>query len=386
MVVCLTVLFSPEFCNHPDPALMVNANSSSTSQWKQPTGKTLLFLLWILAIALLPLLSVVSGQPIADYIRPAIAIGVTALISALVGTKVVPLLRQLKAGQVIQEDGPQSHLKKAGTPTMGGIFFVPVAVAIAIIGTRFNPDAIAVGLVTLAYMGIGWIDDWQILKYKSNKGLTPKQKLFLQVAIAVIFCVWSFFTQPAEITNVRILQFTLPLGLFFWFVATFALVAESNATNLTDGVDGLAAGTGAIAFIGLGALVVADNPALAFFCGAMAGGCIGFVHHNHNPARVFMGDTGSLALGGSLAAVGIMSSNLWGLLLISGIFLAESLSVIAQVSYYKATKGPDGVGKRLFKMAPIHHHLELSGWSETQIVGAFYLINALLAVIAVLTV
>jgi phospho-N-acetylmuramoyl-pentapeptide-transferase len=163
-------------------------------------------------------------------------------------------------------------------------------------------------------------------------------------------------------------------------------VAESNATNLTDGVDGLAAGTGAIAFVGLGALVVGENPALAFFCGAMAGGCIGFVHHNHNPARVFMGDTGSLALGGSLAAVGIMSGHLWGLLLISGIFLAESLSVIAQVSYYKATKGPDGVGKRLFKMAPIHHHLELSGWSETQIVGAFYLLNALLAVIAVVTV
>ena len=365
---------------------MVNAKSSPQSQWKQPSGKALLFLLWILSLALLPLLSLISGQPIADNIRPAIGLGITALVTALVGTKVVPLLRQLKAGQVIQEDGPQSHLKKAGTPTMGGIFFVPVAVAIAVIGTRFNADVIAVGLVTLAYMGIGWVDDWQILKYKSNKGLTPKQKLFLQVAIAVIFCVWLWFTQPADITNVRILQFTLPLGLLFWLVASFALVAESNATNLTDGVDGLAAGTGAIAFVGLGALVVGENPALAFFCAAMAGGCIGFVHHNHNPARVFMGDTGSLALGGSLAAVGIMAGNLWGLLLISGIFLAESLSVIAQVSYYKATKGPDGVGKRLFKMAPIHHHLELTGWSETQIVGAFYLINALLAIIAVVTV
>ncbi|MGA1623542.1 MAG: phospho-N-acetylmuramoyl-pentapeptide-transferase [Synechocystis sp.] len=322
----------------------------------------------------------------AGVVRPVIALGITALATALAGTQVVPLLRQLKAGQVIQEDGPQSHLKKAGTPTMGGIFFVPTAVAIAVVGTGFNPDVIAVALVTLAYMGIGWVDDWQILKYKSNKGLTPPQKLFLQVAIAVIFCLWLFFTQPGTITTVRILQFTVPLGFLFWFVASFALVAESNATNLTDGVDGLAAGTGAIAFVGLGALVIMDNPPLAVFCCAMAGGCIGFVHHNHNPARVFMGDTGSLALGGSLAAVGILSGNLWGLLLISGIFLAESLSVIAQVSYYKATKGPDGVGKRLFKMAPIHHHLELTGWSETQIVGAFYLINALLAVMAVLTV
>ena len=162
-------------------------------------------------------------------------------------------------------------------------------------------------------------------------------------------------------------------------------MAERNATNLTDGVDGLAAGTGAIAFVGLGLLVAKENPALAFFCCAMAGGCIGFVHHNHNPARVFMGDTGSLALGGSLAAVGIMTGNLWGLLLISGIFLAESLSVIAQVGYYKATKGPDGVGKRLLKMAPIHHHLELSGWTETQIVGSFYLINTLLAIVAMAT-
>ncbi|MEB3226995.1 MAG: phospho-N-acetylmuramoyl-pentapeptide-transferase, partial [Synechocystis sp.] len=197
---------------------MVNANSSPR-QWNQPSGKALLYLLWVLSLALVPLLSVINDQPIAGVVRPVIALGITALATALAGTQVVPLLRQLKAGQVIQEDGPQSHLKKAGTPTMGGIFFVPTAVAIAVVSTGFNPDVIAVALVTLAYMGIGWVDDWQILKYKSNKGLTPPQKLSLQVAIAVIFCLWLFFTQPGTSTTVRILQFTVPLGFLFWFVA-----------------------------------------------------------------------------------------------------------------------------------------------------------------------
>jgi phospho-N-acetylmuramoyl-pentapeptide-transferase len=150
-------------------------------------------------------------------------------------------------------------------------------------------------------------------------------------------------------------------------------------------VDGLAAGTAAIAFLGLGILVFSTSPELAIFCACLSGGCLGFIQHNRNPAQVFMGDTGSLALGGGLAAVGILSGNLWGLLLLSGIFLVESLSVIAQVGYYKLTKDADGQGKRLLKMAPLHHHLELSGWAETQIVGFFYGINALLALLAVWT-
>jgi phospho-N-acetylmuramoyl-pentapeptide-transferase len=177
----------------------------------------------------------------------------------------------------------------------------------------------------------------------------------------------------------------LPLGAFFWILAVFVLVAESNATNLTDGVDGLASGTGALAFLGLGIILATTTPELGIFCACMSGGCLGFVLHNRNPATVFMGDTGSLALGGSFAAVGILSGNLWGLFILSGIFFVESLSVIAQVSYYKATKGPDGKGKRLLKMAPLHHHLELSGWAETQIVGVFYLINTGLAVLAVIS-
>lgn len=311
-------------------------------------------------------------------------LGICAAIAAALGYAIVPLLRSLKAGQVIQEDGPQTHLKKAGTPTMGGIFFVPVAVVVAVVWSGFNREAIAVSFVTLAHMAIGWYDDWQILRQRSNKGISPRMKLTLQIGIAVFFCVWALLTQPATITNLVFPgNLILPLGLLFWPLAGFAMVAESNATNLTDGVDGLAAGTSAIAFLGLAALVAPTSIALAIFCACMSGGCLGFVVHNRNPAKVFMGDTGSLTLGAALAAVGILTNNLWGLLIVSGIFLLESLSVIAQVSYYKATKGPDGKGKRLLKMAPIHHHLELSGWSETQIVGAFYLINAGLSLLAV---
>lgn len=308
---------------------------------------------------------------------------ICAMGSGLLGYGVVPLLRWLKTGQFVQEDGPQTHLKKAGTPTMGGIFFIPVAVIVALIWSNFNSQVIAVSAVTLAYMGIGWIDDWQVLRQKSNKGISPRMKLILQIAVAVIFCIWMVLTQPATITQVILPgKLVISLGIGFWLLAGFVLVAESNATNLTDGVDGLAAGTGAIAFLGLGAITVSTSPELMLFCACISGGCLGFVLHNRNPARVFMGDTGSLALGGGLAAVGLLSGNLWELFLISGIFFVESLSVIAQVSYYKATKGPDGKGKRLLKMAPIHHHLELSGWSETQIVGVFYLINTGLVILA----
>jgi phospho-N-acetylmuramoyl-pentapeptide-transferase len=299
------------------------------------------------------------------------------------GYIVVPFLQKLKAGQVIQEDGPVAHLKKAGTPTMGGIFFVPTAVAIALIWGGFTPDLMAVSLVTLAYGAIGWLDDWQILRQKSNRGITPRQKLILQILVGVLFCLWLWQTQSESITNVHLpFNLIIPLGIFFWLLAGFIMVAESNATNLTDGVDGLAAGTGAIAFLGVAFLAMPHNPDLAILAVCLSGACLGFVLHNRNPASVFMGDTGSLALGGSIAAIGILSQNLWGLFIISGIFLIESLSVIAQVSYYKATKGADGKGKRLLKMAPIHHHLELSGWSETQIVGTFYLINTLLVIFA----
>ena len=232
---------------------------------------------------------------------------------------------------------------------------------------------------------IGWLDDWQILRRKSNKGISPKMKLALQVGFATLFCFWLLATQSATVTTVALpLGFAIPLGLLFWPLAIFVQVAESNATNLTDGVDGLMGGLGAIAFLGLGAYLAPTATELTTFCACMSGSCLGFVTHNRNPAKVFMGDTGALALGGALATVALLTNSLWVLLIISGIFLVETLSVIAQVSYYKATKNSEGVGKRLLKMAPLHHHLELSGWQETQVVGSFYLINAILVLITLL--
>ncbi|MBE9192658.1 phospho-N-acetylmuramoyl-pentapeptide-transferase [Gloeocapsopsis crepidinum LEGE 06123] len=305
---------------------------------------------------------------------------VCGLATAGIGYGVVPLLVSLKTGQVIREDGPQAHLKKAGTPTMGGVFFIPVALSFALVLSRIAPNVVAVCLLALGYAAIGWLDDWQILRRKSNKGISPQMKLVLQIGFAILFCLWLWWSQSSNTTTLILpFGYVLPLGLLFWLLAVFVMVAESNATNLTDGVDGLAGGTVAIAFLGLGTLVAPTHPELMIFCACMSGSCLGFLVHNRNPARVFMGDTGSLALGGALAAVGLLSNTLWALFILSGIFFVETLSVMAQVGYYKATKDPNGVGKRLFKMAPLHHHLELSGWSELQVVGVFYLINAILA-------
>ncbi len=310
-----------------------------------------------------------------------------AIATAGLGYWVIPMLVRLKTGQIIREDGPQAHLKKAGTPTMGGVFFVPVAIIFSILLSGAKAEVVAVAALTMGYALIGWLDDWQILRYKSNKGISPKMKLALQIGFAVLFCGWLAWSQPSNITSVALpFNFVLPLGLLFWLLAVFVLVAESNATNLTDGVDGLATGTSAIALLGLGILVEPNSLGLMTFCACMSGSCLGFLVHNRNPARVFMGDTGSLALGGAIASVALLTNTLWALFVLSGIFFVETLSVMAQVSYYKATKGEDGVGKRLFKMAPLHHHLELSGWSETQVVATFYGISVILALLCLVTV
>lgn len=347
-----------------------------------PSGTTLLALVGGgLSIAAL-MLDWTAGRGVGQMFSLSLPMWVCAGVAAALGYWVVPLLQALKMGQFIREDGPVAHLQKAGTPTMGGVFFVPVGLAGALLWSRFAPLVVAVSAMTLAYAAIGWVDDWQILRRKSNKGISPRMKLALQIGFAALFCLWMALTQPPSIATINLpFGLALPLGVLFWPLAGFVLVAESNATNLTDGVDGLAAGTGAIALLGLGAIVAPTSPNLMIFCACMTGSYLGFLVHNRNKASVFMGDTGSLALGGALGAVGLLSNNLWVLFILSGIFFVESLSVIAQVIYYKATKGPDGVGKRLFKMAPIHHHLELTGWTETQVVGVFYLINSLLALL-----
>jgi phospho-N-acetylmuramoyl-pentapeptide-transferase len=309
-----------------------------------------------------------------------------AVMSALLSGWGVPRLRQLKLGQVIRAEGPQAHLSKAGTPTMGGLLVVPVGVIIGALVAPSDARLPAVAAITLASMAIGAVDDWRSLTKHHNTGLTPRGKLLLQAISAVAFLAWAAFEQQMGGDIALPLGWVLPLGLLIWPLGLFVFLAESNATNLTDGLDGLAAGCGAIVFSGLGLQLMLrgheGDPALAGFCAAMAGCWLGFLLFNRHPARVFMGDTGSLAMGAALAAVALLSNSLWPLLLMGGVFLAESLSVIAQVWVFKATKNPaTGQGRRVLRMAPLHHHFELGGASEQQVVVGFWALSLILVVL-----
>ncbi len=309
-----------------------------------------------------------------------------AVVSALLSGWGVPRLRQLKLGQVIRAEGPQAHLSKAGTPTMGGLLVVPVGVIIGALVAPSDARLPAVAAITLASMAIGAVDDWRSLTKHHNTGLTPRGKLLLQAISAVAFLAWAAFEQQMGGDIALPLGWVLPLGLLIWPLGLFVFLAESNATNLTDGLDGLAAGCGAIVFSGLGLQLMLrgheGDPALAGFCAAMAGCWLGFLLFNRHPARVFMGDTGSLAMGAALAAVALLSNSLWPLLLMGGVFLAESLSVIVQVWVFKATKNPaTGQGRRVLRMAPLHHHFELGGASEQQVVVGFWALSLILVVL-----
>jgi phospho-N-acetylmuramoyl-pentapeptide-transferase len=314
---------------------------------------------------------------------------VAAGVSAAVTAWGVPRLRRLKLGQVIREEGPQAHHSKAGTPTMGGLLVVPVGVIVGGLISPADPRLLAVAAVTLAYMAVGAVDDWRSLTRRTNTGLSPRGKLLLQGGAAVLFLAWAAQGQwlaGASQGDVALpLGWVLPLGLLIWPLGLFVFLAESNATNLTDGLDGLAAGCGAVVFTGMGLQLMlrghGGDPALAAFCAAMAGCWLGFLAHNRNPARLFMGDTGSLAMGAALSGVALLSNSLWPLLVMGGVFLAESLSVIIQVWVFKATKGPDGQGRRVFRMAPLHHHLELGGLQEGQVVNRFWGASLLLVLL-----
>ena len=317
---------------------------------------------------------------------------VSTLLASLIAWLGIPRLRALKMGQVIREDGPQAHLSKGGTPTMGGLLVVPVGVIIgALVSVRNGQDMrlLAVAAVTLGFMLIGGIDDWRSLTRQTNTGLTPRGKLLLQAGIAALFLAIAGW--QGWISTTVALPFALQhqLGWLIWPLALFVFLAESNATNLTDGLDGLASGCGALVFTGLGLQLMlrgnSGDPVLAGFCMAMAGAWIGFLVHNRNPAKVFMGDTGSLAMGAALTAVALLSNSLWPLLVMGGVFLAESLSVIIQVWVFKATKDPaTGQGRRVLRMAPLHHHFELGGMAEQQVVRAFWLVTAGLVALGLL--
>ncbi|MFN7630253.1 MAG: phospho-N-acetylmuramoyl-pentapeptide-transferase [Cyanobacteriota bacterium] len=341
----------------------------------------------LLVVALLGACLLADTKLANSHLTPPLV--VSTLVSAGVAAWGVPRLRRLKMGQVIREDGPQGHLAKAGTPTMGGLLVVPVGVLVGGWTSPRDPRLLAVAAVTLAYMAIGAMDDWRSLTKRTNTGLTPRGKLILQSLAAFVFLVWVWWGgwlgggAPGDVGLP--LGWVLPLGLLIWPLGLFVFLAESNATNLTDGLDGLAAGCGAVVFTGMALQLMArghgGDPSLAAFCSAMAGCWLGFLSQNRHPAKVFMGDTGSLAMGAALTAVALLTNSLWPLLVMGGVFLAESLSVILQVWVFKATKGPDGQGKRIFRMAPLHHHFELGGLSEQAVVISFWATSLLLVLL-----
>lgn len=308
--------------------------------------------------------------------------GIALLLTAGLMPVFIPLLQRMKFGQSIREEGPESHMKKTGTPTMGGLVFL-ISIIVTALGVAVSMDLLVVELMILllvlfGYGLIGFLDDFIKVVLKRNLGLTSLQKLIAQIIIAVV----SFFLLGMiEFDTGLVIPFTsfsIELsGLYVLFII-FWLVGFSNAVNLTDGLDGLVAGTATIAFAAFGVLAIRqDEGAVALFTFTVAGALIGFLIFNKYPAKVFMGDTGSLALGGALAMVSILLKQELLLLLIGIVFVIETASVILQVGSFKLRK------KRIFKMSPIHHHFELSGWSEWKVVSVFWLVGLIAAVMAV---
>ncbi len=314
-------------------------------------------------------------------------------LTALLGKWLIPFLRRLKFGQTIREIGPAWHQNKQGTPTMGGIMFIigitiSVLVGLVLSGvingvdTTLQTTKIVGGVVMACVFGlVGFFDDYISIKKKRNLGLTEKQKLVLQFAIAGAYL---FSVYLAGGTSETIIPFigTIDLGVFYYILAAIIIVGMVNAVNFADGVDGLC---GTVTFFAalsfMMCALLTNNTGIVYVALALAGGCLGFLMWNFNPAKVFMGDTGSLFLGGMVCALAFGINMPILLLPVGIIYIAEILSVVIQVTYFKATKG-----KRLFKMSPLHHHYELSGWNEVKICVVFGIVTIIGGVIAVLSV
>lgn len=313
-----------------------------------------------------------------------ISIGIIMLISfilSVVITKVeIPVLKR-KAGQNIREDGPQSHLSKAGTPSMGGIAII-IAASLTTIGAAVmgKIDGLGCAIILLVFVGfglIGFFDDYLKVIKKNNLGLRAYQKFGLQTILSVILAVYlANYTEGSTSVYIPFADIYVNFGIWYIPFVVFVVLAMTNAVNLTDGLDGLASGV--TAFISLFFAVAGFTYGIvtgAYFCSAMCGACLGFLVFNRNPAKVFMGDTGSLALGGGLAAAAILMKLELLLPIVGLLYVIEALSVVLQVGYFKISGG-----KRIFKMAPIHHHFEKCGFSEVQVVAGFWIFAVLCCV------
>ncbi len=286
----------------------------------------------------------------------------------LTGPFFIPQLHRLKFGQSIREEGPKSHQAKSGTPTMGGIMIILGITLGTLAAAPFSAEILLALFVMLGHFVLGFLDDYLKVVRKQNLGLKARQKLAGQILIAVV--VMYIGTQELGIDTsiwIPIMNETVDIGAAYYALVLFVLVGTSNAVNLTDGLDGLASGTMAISASAYAVVcVLTGHPDLAVFCVAVVGACIAFLRFNAHPAKVFMGDTGSLALGGAFAAMGILTHTELLLPVIGLVFVCETLSVILQVISFQTT------GKRIFRMSPLHHHFELGGWSETKVVFVFW--------------
>ncbi|GAB6170360.1 phospho-N-acetylmuramoyl-pentapeptide-transferase [Clostridium carnis] len=318
------------------------------------------------------------GDKVIDIITSNLVIALVFgfIIALILGPITIPVLRRLKFGQNIRKEGPQSHLKKAGTPTMGGVMFI-LATAIVMIAMRYKvSDEAMIALYSLIAFGfIGFLDDMLKIIKKENEGLKAWQKMALLVVFSCVIAIYGYVNLG---TNLKIpfIGTSIPLGILYIPFVVVYYAAVTNAVNLTDGLDGLASTVTVLVltFFGVVAFIM-KHESIAVFSIALAGTLLGFLKYNAYPARVFMGDTGSLAIGGAIATIALVLELPLLLVIVGGIYVIETLSVILQVSSYKLR------GKRLFKMAPIHHHFEQVGWSETKIVTVFSVITVLLCFI-----
>lgn len=333
--------------------------------------------------------------------RAAYATVTALLLSFVLGPWVIRKLRELKAGQMIREEGPQSHQRKAGTPTMGGVLIIAAIVVPTLLWADLEEPFIQMVLVATVWMGgLGFLDDYLKVVKRRSRGLIGAQKIVGQVLFGVILGAWLYVTPVhGEYTTMTAVPFFKSLFLDFgWLYIPFIIIVvlgSTNAVNLTDGLDGLAIGLSGIAAAAFAAFAYVIGRAdwsqylqipylpgsgeLTIYCAALLGAALGFLWFNAHPAQVFMGDTGSLALGGAFGTLAILLKIEFVLVLVGGVFVLEALSVIIQVASFKLR------GKRVFKMSPLHHHFELSGWAEDTIVLRFYILGILCALLAAST-
>lgn len=304
----------------------------------------------------------------------------SAVLTVILGFFAIPLLKKLKARQSIREEGPKSHRIKSGTPTMGGLFMLLSAVLVVIFNKMIDPSVLWLLFLTLGHGLLGSLDDFIKAEKKRNLGLTAKQKMLGQIILAVLFCwgVVDTLHLPYSIA-IPFTHMDISIGLLYYPFVVLVIVGASNAVNLTDGLDGLASGCCVIAFsaYAMFCYMTGFND-LGYFIIILAGSCIGFLFFNYHPAKIFMGDTGSLALGGAIAGISVMTRTELLLIFLGLIFVLEALSVIIQVASFQLT------GKRVFKMSPLHHHFELSGWSEVHVVWAFWIFEGIAACVSLL--